>query len=393
MNFQQSIRQKAPNPRALGASFLIAIMPLLVFLPGCSLIPGLAGSTKPQPAALQAVSGDVVARQSWVSRMGAVNFPLDAAVVGSTVFVASGDGMVAAIDARTGADIWRASAGAPIAAGVGSDGKITAVVTQTNDVVVFSDGQIIWRQKISAQAYTAPFVAGGRIFVLAADRSVMAFDGQTGRRLWTQQRPNEPLVLKQSGVMLAVGDTLVVGLSGRLAGLNPSTGSIRWEAPIASPRGVNDVERLVDLVGRVSRDGDVVCARAFQASVGCVNTTRGAVVWTKAANGAQGIHGDDKRLFGTEADGIVKAWNRADGERAWSTEVLRYRNLTAPLVVGRSVAVGDFAGIIHLLSRDNGSLLSRLTTDGSPISAAPVLVGNTLVVVTRTGGIYGFVPE
>ena len=48
--------------------------------------------------------------------------------------------------------------------------------------------------------------------------------------------------------MLAVDDTLVVGLSGRLAGLNPSTGGVRWESPIASPRGINDVERLVDLV-------------------------------------------------------------------------------------------------------------------------------------------------
>ena len=62
-------------------------------------------------------------------------------------------------------------------------------------------------------------------------------------------------------------------------------------------------------------------------------------------------------------------------------------------MVGRSIAIGDFAGVIHLLSRDNGALLNRLTTDGSAIAAAPVLAGNTLVAVTRNGGIYGFVPE
>jgi outer membrane protein assembly factor BamB len=231
------------------------------------------------------------------------------------------------------------------------------------------------------------------VFVLAADRSVTAFDGQTGRKLWTQQRPNEPLVLKQEGVIIAVGDTLVVGFSGRLAGLNPDSGVVRWEAPIASPRGVNDIERLVDLVGGVSRDGDVVCARAFQAKVGCVNAARGSLVWTKPANGAQGIDGDDKRIFGTESDGSVQAWRRTDGERAWSTDVLRYRSLTAPLVIGRSIAIGDFAGIIHLLSREDGSLLNRITTDGSPIAAAPVLAGNVMVAVTRNGGIYGFVPE
>ena len=392
MSFYQSFRPLAKVFSSQAAPVLIAVM-ATVMLPGCALISSFSGPAKPQPAALQAVSGDVVAKQAWVSRIGVVNFPLDAVVAGSSIFVAGGDGVVAAIDARTGVDVWRASAGAPIAAGVGSDGKTAVVVTQANQVVAFADGREIWRQKINAQVYTAPFVAGGRVFVLAADRSVTAFDGQTGRRLWSQQRPSEPLVLKQSGVMTAVADTLIVGLSGRLVGLNPSNGSIRWEAPIATARGVNDVERLVDLVGRVSRDAEVVCARAFQTAVGCVSTARGNLLWTKPAKGSQGIHGDDKRLYGTESDGTVQAWNRTDGERAWTNDALRYRSLTAPLVVGRSVAVGDFAGIIHLLSRDNGNLLNRLNTDGSAIAAAPVLVGNTLVAVTRNGAVYGFVPE
>ena len=362
----------------------------LLLLSGCSFF---GTSNKPKPADLQSVSGVVSAKQAWSTRIGPVNFPLAINISDTTVFVADSGGSVAALNAVTGTDIWRATVGSPIAAGVGSDGKIAAVVTQTNDVVALQDGRELWRQKISAQAYTSPLVAGSRVFVLAADRSVIAFDGQTGRKLWTQQRPNEPLVLRQSGVMLAVGDTLVVGLSGRLAGLNPSNGSIRWEVPIASPRGINDVERLVDLVGRVSRDADIVCARAFQASVGCVNAVRGNLIWSKPANGSQGIHGDDQLLFGTESDGIVKAWRRTDGEQAWSVDVLRYRNLTAPLVVGRSVAIGDYAGIIHLLSRENGSLLNRLTTDGSAIAAPPALVGNTLIAVTRNGGVYGFVPE
>ena len=37
--------------------------------------------------------------------------------------------------------------------------------------------------------------------------------------------------------------------------------------------------------------------------------------------------------------------------------------------------------------------LQRVTTDGSPIAAAPVAVRNTLVVVTRNGGVFGLVPE
>ncbi len=380
---------KSFMPVAKAKYGLFAII-IIASLSGCSMF---EGSSKPKPADLPAVSALVSAKQAWSARIGPINFPLDVNVSGTTVMVAGGDGSVAALDARTGADLWRMTVGAPIAAGVGSDGKIAAVVTRSNDLVAVRDGRELWRQRLSAQAYTSPFVAGGRVFVLTADRSVNAFDGQTGLKLWTQQRPSEPLVLRQSGVMLAVGDTLVAGLAGRLAGLNPSNGSVRWEAPIASPRGINDVERLVDLVGRVSREGDVVCARAFQASIGCVNATRGSLIWSKPANGSQGIHGDERLLYGTESDGVVTAWRRTDGERAWTTEVLRYRNLTAPLVVGRSIAIGDFSGTVHLLSRENGAALNRLTTDGSAIAAAPALAGNTLVAVTRNGGVYGFLPE
>jgi outer membrane protein assembly factor BamB len=87
------------------------------------------------------------------------------------------------------------------------------------------------------------------------------------------------------------------------------------------------------------------------------------------------------------------AWRRIDGERAWSTDRLRYRGLTAPLMAGRSIAVGDSTGFVHLLSREDGSLLNRLPTDGSAIVASPVLAGNTLIAVTQNGGVYGFKPE
>ena len=351
------------------------------------------GATKPKPAELQPVTALMSARQSCTARIGPVNFPLQATVASGTLAVASDVGVLALLDTQTGRDIWRVALDTPLVAGAGNDGKLTAVVTRENEVLAVQDGREIWRQKLNAQAYTSPFVAGGRVFVLAADRSVNAFDGQSGNRLWTQQRPTEPLVLRQSGVILAVGDTLVVGLAGRLAGLNPANGSVRWEVPIASPRGINDVERLVDLVGPVSRNGDTVCTRAFQSSIGCVNVARGTLLWTKAAGGVEGLSGDDRMLFGTESDGTVLSWRRSDGERGWTTDRLRYRGLTAPLLAGRSIAIGDATGFIHLLSREDGSLLNRLATDGSAIAATPVLAGSTLIAVTRSGNVYGFQPE
>lgn len=358
------------------------------------LLAACAGSgAKPKPTELSSFTASVAAKQVWTARLSPVEFPLAVQVSGNTVTLAGGDGTVAALDAATGRDLWRVKLANDLAAGVGSDGRSAAVVTQANDLVVLREGRELWRQSLKAQAYTPPLVAGGRVFVLGADRSVTAFDGQNGARLWTQQRPSEALVLRQGGVLLAVGDTLVVGLGGQLVGLNPLNGSVRWDAPVATPRGVNDVERLVDLVGPAARDADLVCVRAFQAALGCVNAAAGKLLWSRQADGLVGLALDNRYVFGTEADGTVQARKRQDGDRVWSSERLRFREPTAPTVVGRSIAVGDLAGYVHLLSRDDGAVLNRLSTDGSAIAAPPVLVGETLVVVTRSGGVFGFTPQ
>ncbi len=365
--------------------FLVGLSSVLI---GCA-----SGPEKPKPAELPPNAALIGVRQVWSAKLGGVDFPLDVRVNDRRVMIAGSDGVVLALDPESGREIWRGNAGEALSAGVGSDGQMAAVVTRSNRLVVFDRGREVWRQKLGAQVYTAPLVAGARVFVLAGDRSVMAFDAATGHRLWTRSRPGESLVLRQSGVLLPVEDTLVAGVSGRLVGFNPLTGSERWEAPLATPRGINDVERLVDLVSQVSRQGSVVCARAFQTSVGCVDTRRGTVQWTQPASGSVGVAGNMTMLFGSEADGTVVAWSRASGERRWSSDRLRYRGLTAPVVAGRSVVVGDGAGLVHMLSVEDGSPLNRLSTDGSAIAAAPVLAAETLVVVTRNGGVFGFRPQ
>jgi outer membrane protein assembly factor BamB len=374
-----------------------AVATLLVKLFALSLLAVLAacssGPLKPKPAELPPSANLLSVRQAWTASLGEMSFPLEMKVVGTSVALASTDGLVTILDARTGDKLWQASAAEPLAAGVGFDGRIAAVMTRNNELVALEAGRELWRQRLIAPSHTAPLVAGARVFVLGADRSVSAFDGQTGRRIWSQQRVGEPLVLRQSGVLLAVGDTLVVGLSGKLVGMHPLNGSVRWEAPVASPRGTNDVERLVDLVAPVSRQADVVCARAFQAAVACVDAVRGTVLWTKPATGSVGLAGDESLVFGVEHDSTLNAWKRANGEQAWTVQALRYRNLTAPLVAGRAVVVGDDVGLLHFLSREDGSALTRVSTDGFAIVAAPVLAGNTLVVVTRNGGVFGFRPE
>jgi len=356
-------------------------------LAGCA-----SGTPRPKPAELKPITPVVGVRQAWTAHVGAVNYPLQVYAAGGQVLLAGSDGALVTLDGATGRELGRASAGAELAAGIGSDGRVSAVITRANQVLALDGGRELWRYRLPTQSHTAPLVAGGRVFVLAADRSLLALDGASGTLLWHIQRPAEPLVLRQSGLLMAVGNTLVAGMAGRMVGIDPDTGNVLWEVPLASARGTNDVERLVDLVGGVSRQGNVVCARAFQTAVGCVDAASGSLRWSRPANGSTGVSGDGERIYGTEADGRVLALRADTGDRAWMVDALQWRVLTGTLVLGRSVIFGDSTGLVHMLAREDGSPVNRLTTDGSGIAATPVAAGNTLVVVTRGGGVYGFVP-
>jgi outer membrane protein assembly factor BamB len=365
---------------------LIALL-FVVVLTGCSTSGG-----KPAPAPLVVLAPTVTAQQAWVSRVGN-GAGLSLAVNGDKVAAASRSGTVALLDVPLGTDVWRANLGEALSAGVGFDGHLAAVITERNELVAVVAGQPVWRQRLPFASFTAPLVAGQRVFVLGADRSVTAFDGNSGARLWTHSRTGDTLVLRQAGVLVPFGDTLLAGLGTRLISLNPNNGTVRWDVAFARPKGSNDIERMIDLVGPIDRRESVVCARAFQAAVGCVDATNGQLKWTQPAEGRWGVQGDDRHVFATEGSGTVVAYRRDTGAKAWSTSVLAHRGLGAPLVLGRSVAIGDAAGFIHLLSREDGAPTGRLTTDGSPILSPPVVAGDTLLVHTQNGNLFAWRPQ
>ena len=371
------------NPSRWTSLIRLSVAGVCVALAACS------GTSRPKPADIQGVPVLQDMRSSWTANVGKIDFPLVVSAREDRIALANSQGVVAVLDAATGKDIWRLKLDQAISAGVGSDGQQLAVVTRNNELVALQDGKVQWRKSMPAQSFTAPLVAGARVFVLTADRSVIAFDGATGRQLWTQQRPGEPLVLKQAGVLLAFKNTLVVGLSGRLAGLDPNTGVIRWESAIATPRGTNDIERLVDLVGPFDRVGDVVCVRAFQTSVGCVNAERGQGLWTRPSVGEMGVSGNATLVITPLSNGVVQAWSRTTGERLWETERLKYRILSAPLVTPRGVLVADSGGWLYLLSLADGALLNRVKLDSEELATAPVMAGGRYVVVTREGRVTG----
>lgn len=155
-----------------------ALLACLLALGGCSSLGNMmpwGGSSRPKPAELGPNVPVLGVRQAWTSQIGSTQgVALDVRVVDGTVLLASAGGEVVALNAATGADVWRTRLGVPLASGVGSDGRWTAVTAKTGELIALEGGREIWRKPLPAQAYTAPLVAGERIFVLAADRSVQA---------------------------------------------------------------------------------------------------------------------------------------------------------------------------------------------------------------------------
>ncbi len=351
---------------------------------------GCASGGAPKPTVLGAQPPVQAAAWAWHVPMGESSGLLRLHVVGTTVLAAADQGELLSINATNGDVNWRLRLPEGLSAGVGADAQSLAVVTLSNELLLIQSGQVRWRVRLPARVLTPPLVAGGRVFVALSDRSTQAFDGSTGARLWVQTRSGDPLVLRQAGVLLAVGDTLVVGGLGRLQGLNPGNGRVVWDASLATPRGTNEVERLVDVVGPVSRMANSVCARAFNATVGCVDASNGRVVWTRASQGAVGVHGDEQHVVGSDNDDRLFAWRRDTGEPLWTSERLKYRGLTAPLVVNGRALVGDAQGMVHAVDLKTSADVSRWRADGSAIVGAPVSAAGFVLFQTRKGGVYAW---
>jgi len=351
------------------------------------------GSDRPPPTPLENFEPRIAGRLVWQAQLSGRVFPMVPASVGGLFIVAGGDGLLLGLGAEDGRPRWRATLNEPLSAGVGSDGRFTAVVTRGNEVVTLDGDQVVWRQRVPSAVVTPPLVAGERVFVLGVDRAVHAFDALDGRRLWSVQRPGEALTLAQPSVILPHRNSLLVAQGSRLAAIDPLRGQLQWEVALATPRGTNEVERLSDLVGPAVRAGSRVCARAFQVAVGCADAERGAALWSRNVGGLQAIGGDAERLIGADATDRITAWRASNGDVLWASERLLWRGLSGMAVIGPVVVAGDSEGWVHFLSTADGEPQLRLPTDGTAVVGAPMVSGTTVLVTTQGGGLFAFRPN
>lgn len=381
--------------RGVAKAARVAVLALAAtaVLGGCSLF---SSKNKHEPAKLKDVQQVLAVRQVWSVSVGkSGRYVMQPAVAGNNVYVSAAGGTVTALDGATGRTVWQGKADVDLTSGPGSDGTLTAVAGEKGAVVAFDEkGAQKWKVAVNGEVLTAPLVGQGLVIVRTTDGRVLGLDPANGERKWIYQRSPSALNLRSSLPMIFAGDNIILGFAGgKLGALSASNGALRWEAAVSYPRGVSEIERLNDVTGAPSINGSQVCAASFQGRVACFDISTGAPRWGRDFSSPTGVTQDEDGLFAADEKSIVYGFNAQNGADLWKNDALLWRDLGTPLAFGRAVIVGDSEGWLHFLSRDDGKFVARVKTDSSAIGAAPVVVGQTLVVQTRGGGVYGYLPK
>lgn len=358
-------------------------------LGGCALF----GRSKEPPAPLPApAAGGPRVASVWslsLGRQSGIGFAPVA--IGDSVWAATQDGTVAKVGIDTGRPVWRVQLGKPLTAGVGTDGTTTVVAARDGTLIALDDqGRIRWTASIGGEVVTPPAVADNLVLLRTTDNRVLTFEADSGRRRWTFSRQNPPLVLRHSGGVAMIPGAAFVGMpGGRIVALALNNGAPRWEVPLSQPRGTTELERIADVVGSPLIIGRELCAATYQGRIGCLELATGTSVWLRDFSTAVGLDVDPRGVVAPDDSDVVHAFDRG-GAPQWQNRAFARRRLSAPLIVGATIAIGDLEGNVLWLSRSDGTLQAISRTDGRPIVAPPAAVGTTLVVQTSGGSLLAF---
>lgn len=370
-------------------------VPLL--LGGCQTMGGyydrMFGSSTPavKPAELESFKPRVDAHVIWQASVGSAGkFEFVPAVSGQDVYAANAAGELVKLDLGSGKIDWRVNTEAKLSTGPGTDGR-TVVVGGTRGEVIAVDaaGKPIWKALITGEVLSPPVVAEGIVAARSGDGRIFGLAMQDGRRRWLYQRALPALTVRApAGLTVVPGGVFSGFAGGKLVAIFIKNGTLAWEATVSLPKGATELERMADIVGAPLVDGRAVCAAAYQGRTGCFDAQKGAQIWIRDLSSLAALAADSRNIYATDDKGAVHALDKTSGASIWKQEKLVGRLVTGAVPAGEFVAVGDYQGYVHFLSRSDGAFAARVATDGSAVLQAPVLAGNAVLVQTRAGGLY-----
>jgi outer membrane protein assembly factor BamB len=373
---------------------LLIPISLLLISTGCSWVNSfLVGTdnTLP-PSELQPIDTAVSLQQLWSKNIttgdGGTFIELRPAYEQGRLFAAGYKGDVVALDSSTGQVAWSTDTDLPVSAGVGLGDNLVLIGTIDGDVVALrqSDGAEAWRARVSSEILAPPQAAQGVVVVRTIDGNFTALDAASGSRLWGYSYSVPALSLRGTSAPLIARGVVLTGLdTGKLLVLQLNSGVPVWEKVIAPSRGRTELDRMVDIDAEPRLMDNELYIVTYQGSVTAINLNGGDTLWSRNFSSRSGLDVDSGQVYVSDDEGSVWALDRRNGGSLWRQTDLTGRKLSAPVVNGDYVVVGDFEGYLHWLDKSSGRIVGRLRVDSDGIGVAPLARDNTLYVLGNGG--------
>jgi outer membrane protein assembly factor BamB len=232
-----------------------------------------------------------------------------AAAIGAdgTVYVASQDQSLYALNPKTGAKKWSFQTGGYIASGpaIGTDGSLI-FGSQTGIVYALNGktGAQKWTFTTSSEVYTTPAVGiDGTVYVGSSDKRLYALNGVTGKQNWSFQGED-----KMGSPAVGADGTVYVSGGNNLYAVDGTNGNLKWTAHCSGK--VDDPT--------IASDGTIYVGAGKE--VIALNSADGAKKWsfaagdvvnspTIASDGTIYVGSSDRNLYALDGTTGAKKWS------------------------------------------------------------------------------------
>lgn len=363
----------------------------------CSALSGMGTDNTPKPAPLTAFTPEYGVKSIWsksaVSGVGKDYLKLGPIAADGRVLAAGAKGDVVALDPTTGRTLWRTDLKAPLASGPTAGEGLVVMATADAQIIALDGvtGKKVWQVKVLDQVLAAPQISQGRVIVATINGRLSALSLQNGQLLWTYDHGAPTLILRGGSLPQVAGNKVIVGFAdGKLGAFDLNDGHLIWEQTIAVPQGAAAVEQMVDIVADPVIINGVIYVATYQGKIAAVSLQTGAINWLQNISSYTGLVVAPQAIFVTDAADNVWAFARSNGRVLWMQNTLAHRRLSAPALIGDTVAVADGEGYVHWLAQSDGHLAARtLISKDKAILARPLVIGPNVYVATQNGLVAG----
>ena len=398
-----SVRQ-INNDMTTGVSPRWLLVIFFLFLnQGCSLFGGDDEDESLLPAELIEFTETLDVDQQWKASVGkgheGLGIALNPTTDGETVYAASFNGNVIAINANNGRKIWKQSFDFSFTAGPTYKDGILVLGTNNAELINIDSmtGEILWTTTVSSEILAPVAIKDDQIFVRSVDGNLTAFLSDNGSLMWTANHRVPRLSLRGTTSPEVFANAVLSGFDdGKVSAYDLVDGSLLWETMLTPPGGRTEIEKINDIDAPMTIVGNELYVGSYQGALAALALESGDIIWLTEASIYAGMAVDEDAVFVSESDGSVMALSRFTGREIWKKDNLLNRYPSAPVIIGDSIIVGDLEGYLHWLDKESGETQQRISIGKDKISSVPLVMEDTVIVQTDGGNLVSvktFIPS